>query len=66
MNKWYLLSEKEPPIDKEVLVFTFAKQYFIWNRSEWGESLGFYWEDEHGFYQKKDDIKAWRKIPKFE
>lgn len=61
---WRTLNKEEPLINEDVLVFTTGNQYCIWT---FINNKNYYctWEDEYGFFQEKDDVKAWMPIPAY-
>ena len=61
--KWILISEKLPPVEKEVLIYSIYKTVRIWNRTGQSEKTSF-WEDSDGYWREKDEVIAWMPLPK--
>lgn len=60
---WILISEKLPPIEKDVLVYTIYGTERVWSKTGNHEKDSF-WEDEYGYWAEKDEVIAWMPLPK--
>lgn len=61
-SNWILMTEQLPPIEQDVLVYTFDCLMGVWTRT--GDEKDYYfWEDEYGYWKDKDDVIAWMDLP---
>lgn len=61
-SNWIPMTEHLPPIEQDVLVYTFCGMMKVWSRNDTDTDFCF-WEDEYGYWAEKDEVIAWMDLP---
>lgn len=62
--KWIPVSEQLPPLDEDVLVFTYGNMIRVWMlEKQCPDSADVYWECEDGYWEDVSVVTHWMPLP---